>query len=418
MLKDLFPRDHRRYSSLPLLGPIADGFETWLVERGYQRAGRRWQLRAVVRVDRYLRRHGVRRLADITRSELCACSAALGRRRPNLPGTVHALERYLDTRGLLLAQVPDPPSRTATQLSAYAAHLVDVRGLEPSTIHQHVFTAREFLDHMRYETVPSQLAALTASDIEEFVRAVGSRLSRASLQHTIAQLRGFLRFLAAINVVNPGLDTQIDTPRVYRFEQLPRALPWQTVRRFLRSIDRTTPLGLRDYTMFFLIATYGLRASEIVALTLDDVDWRAGCIRVPQRKTGTPLVLPLIDAAGMVVLRYLRRGRAGAPWRELFLRMRAPAGVLKPTAVTEAFQAWSKRSGLGIPFQGAHCLRHSYAVHLLRRGTSLKAIGDLLGHRSAESTCMYLRLAIEDLRDVPLPLPREDSRRHGQEVRP
>ena len=80
-------------------------------------------------------------------------------------------------------------------------------------------------------------------------------------------------------------------------------------------------------------------------------------------------------------------------------------GLLKPTAVTEAFQGWSKRSGLQIPFQGVHCLRHSYAVYLLRSGISLKTIGDLLGHRTLESTCVYLRLAVEDLRDVALDLP-------------
>ena len=92
-------------------------------------------------------------------------------------------------------------------------------------------------------------------------------------------------------------------------------------------------------------------------------------------------------------------------YRELFLGCRTPTGVLKPTAVTEAFQAWSKRSGLAIPFQGAHCVRHSYAVHLLRSGLSLKTIGDLLGHRTLESTCVYLRLAVDDLRDVALSLP-------------
>ena len=91
--------------------------------------------------------------------------------------------------------------------------------------------------------------------------------------------------------------------------------------------------------------------------------------------------------------------------REVFLRGRAPAGVLKPTAITEAFQAWARRSGLGILFQGAHCLRHSVAVHLLRQGVSLKALGDLLGHRTVESTQAYLRLAVDDLRTVPLPVP-------------
>jgi site-specific recombinase XerD len=88
------------------------------------------------------------------------------------------------------------------------------------------------------------------------------------------------------------------------------------------------------------------------------------------------------------------------------LRERAPAGVLKPTAVGDAFQKWVRRSGLPIPFQGPHCLRHSYAVHLLRCRIPLKTIGDLLGHRTAESTEVYLRLATDDLRSVALPVPR------------
>ena len=85
--------------------------------------------------------------------------------------------------------------------------------------------------------------------------------------------------------------------------------------------------------------------------------------------------------------------------------MRAPLGVLKPTAVKEAFQSWVQKSGLRIPFNGPHCLRHSFAVHLLKNGTPLKTIGDILGHRSAESTSIYLRLATGDLREVALAVP-------------
>jgi site-specific recombinase XerD len=106
-----------------------------------------------------------------------------------------------------------------------------------------------------------------------------------------------------------------------------------------------------------------------------------------------------------VLIRYLQHGRPATPRRELFLRGRAPAGPLQPTAVSEIFQAWVRRSGLPIPFQGPHCLRHAAAVHLLRQGVSLKALGDLLGHRTAESTQTYLRLAVDDLRSVPLPVP-------------
>ncbi len=111
--------------------------------------------------------------------------------------------------------------------------------------------------------------------------------------------------------------------------------------------------------MFFLIATYGLRASEVVALTLDDIHWRSGRIRVPQTKTRSALELPLTDGVAPVLIDYLRQIQPPAGFRQLFLRMRAPIGALKPTAVTEAFQAWSRRSGLGIPFPGAHCLRTS-----------------------------------------------------------
>ncbi|MDP2625382.1 MAG: tyrosine-type recombinase/integrase [Candidatus Rokubacteria bacterium] len=326
---------------------------------------------------------------------------------------MRGLLRFAQERWLL-PPTPVAITRVTALAHIYEAALQDLRGLAPGTIRQHGTTAAQFLAHLDYQVAPERLAGVTASDVEAFVRETGKRLSRASLQHTVAQLRGFLRFLASHRRVAPDLDRQIDTPRVYRQEHLPRSLPWPTVRRLLQSIDRRTRQGLRDYTMLFLIASYGLRACEVVALTLDAVDWRGRRLHVPQRKTGTPLVLPLTDAVGTVLLRYLRRARPASPHRQLFLRERAPAGVLKPTAVTEVFQKWVRRSGLPIPFQGPHCLRHSYAVALLRRGVGLKTLGDLLGHRTADSTCAYLRLATDDLREVALAVPRSAGSTRGR----
>jgi site-specific recombinase XerD len=199
-------------------------------------------------------------------------------------------------------------------------------------------------------------------------------------------------------------------PRLYRGEQFPRTLPWPIVQAFLQTIDRNTPLGLRDFTMFSLMATYGLRVCEVVGLTLDDIDWSGERLRIRQRKTARMLHLPLTEATGDLLVEYLRHARPDVALRQLFLRQRAPVGALKPNAVTRAFQQWRVRSGLAIPAQGPHGLRHAYAVHLLRRGIPIKTIGDLLGHRSAESTCVYLRLAIEDLREVPLALSEEVQR--------
>lgn len=416
MLDQIFPRVHRRYAALPVLGPRLGDFGRWLFQHGYPRHRVRQQIRTTRRIERALHDQGINRLGEITRERLRACAPAYSWDAPDLVGTVRSLERYLDAEGLLPAR--DPPGRTETLGNSYETYLHDVRGLAPSTVTHHRFTAGQFLQHLGYEENPSGLSTLAATDVESFVRISGQRLSRASLQHVVAQLRAFLRFLATHDAIAPGLDTQIDTPRLYRGEQLPRSLPWETVRAFLASIDRMSSCGMRDYTIFLLIVTYGLRASEIVSLTLDDVDWRVRRLRVPQRKTRGPLLLPLTDEVAACLIQYLRQARPALAYREFFLRARAPAGILKPTAVTEAFQKWTRRSRLKIPFQGAHCLRHSYAVHLLRQGTSLKTIGDLLGHRTAESTCVYLRLAVEDLRGVALPLPKAPVLDAGREEMP
>jgi site-specific recombinase XerD len=295
----------------------------------------------------------------------------------------------------------------------YARHLRDVRGFAASSISHHRYTARCFLNHLDVRKVP--VSSIQPGEIEAYINEAGKRLSRASLQHEVAAVRGLLRFLAADGRCPAGLDRQIDTPRLYRLEQLPRALPWQTVTALLRFTDRKSAMGLRDYAMFLLIATYGLRASEVVAITLDDIWWRKGVLQIHQRKTSSPLELPLTNEVLSALVKHLKRTPPPAPYRRIFLRMRAPIGLLKPTAVTEAFQALVRKSGLSVPFQGPHCLRHSYAVHLLRAGTPLKTIGDILGHRTAESTSMYLRLATGDLREVALAVPaRRQPKKEGQ----
>jgi len=408
MLTQLFPKTFKQYSSLPLLGSIADDFSKRLLQQGYQEGSVCNQLRTIIRIDKSLRQCGVKRLEEITRESLHAFLPAKSQDDRLLAGTIRALERFLYEKRLLSSPKDDPPSRTGMLLLLYTAYLKEVRAFADSTISHHRFTTSQFLDHLNYESNPYSLSTLNSVNVEKFVRTSGVKYSRGTLQHIVANVRGFLRFLSTKGIIAHGLDTQIDTSRVYRLEQLPHSLPWDKVCALLSSIDQTTSMGLRDYTMLFLIATYGLRTCEIVTLTLDDIHWREGWIQIPQSKTDSCLALPLTDEAGTVLLKYLKHGRPSLPYRELFLRVRAPAGRLKPAAVTEVFQGCVRRSGIDIKFQGPHCIRHSFAVHLLRQGTSLKVIGDLLGHRSAESTCVYLRLATDDLRDVALPLPQEN----------
>ena len=121
----------------------------------------------------------------------------------------------------------------------------------------------------------------------------------------------------------------------------------------------------------------------------------------------TPLILPLTEEVGAALIDYVRCARPQLACRRVFLRVRAPAGPIKHTAVIDAFDAWARRAPVPFATRRPHVLRHSLAVHLLRQGTSVKTIGDVLGHRSIESTSVYLRLHVADLRDAALDLPRE-----------
>jgi integrase/recombinase XerD len=408
MLRKFYPMSFQRYSSLMILGPIVDDLTSWLWDHGYGCGSIMQLIWRLPYIEAILLRRGVRRLNRTTEADLAACRKGLVRQFPGRQGQSRGLERYLHARGLLKPAERKATSAAARHLAAYARYLETVRGAAASTIHHNCATASELLTHLKIEKHPGRLTTLTVNDLEAFVKKISPRFSRAGLRHIVGRLRSFLRFLAVTDETPQGLDRQIDAPRVYREEQLPGTLPWETVQTFLNSIDRSSLVGQRDFTMFLLMATYGLRASDIVALTLDDIHWRAGKISISQRKTGTIMDLPLTDAVGTALHGYLKEAPPPPPLRHIFLRAKAPIGTLKTTAISTAFRVWARRGQVDIPGRGScHRIRHSYAVFLLRKGTPVKTISDLLGHRTLESTWTYLRLAIEDLRDVALPVPTE-----------
>ena len=407
MLEEICPRYHARFSSLTLLGPHVEGLVLWLRDRGYADLPIRRRVRVLPRIEQMLHARGVHRIEEIRERALLRLAPKDSQDDIYLAATVRSLARYFTAQGMLAASIATPVQQLTAE---YAEYLDRVRGLAMSTRTHHAATAAEMLRFVGFDGDPSSLRAIGPHTLEALLRVLGTRLCRESLQHAVAHLRSFLRFLASRGLVRRGLDEQLDTPRVYRGERLPRALPWERVRALLVSIDRSTDMGKRDYAMLLLIATYGLRTSEVAALRLDDIQWREERLLVPRSKTNTPLLLPLRTEVAVALLDYLRNARPDLPHRQLFLRVRGPSGPLRPTAVTEAFQSVVRRGGLDISYQGPHCLRHSLAIHLLRQGASLLSIRELLGHRSTESTCVYLRLHVEDLRDVALPLPAQVQR--------
>lgn len=269
----------------------------------------------------------------------------------------------------------------------------------------HGRTALCLLEFLGFDDRPAALRRLSPQRIDAFVLRSAAHHGRGSLQHVASQLRSFLRFLASCGEVESGLDAGIDPPPVGRDEHLPRALPWETVQAFLAEIDRTTPIGRRDYCMCLLMATYGLRASEVAALLLDSILWRAGEIRPHRPKARKPLAPPLTDEVGAALADYLQHGRPRTQQRAVFLSSRRPVVPLRSSGVRSAFRRRALHSKTGMPVTGSHCLRHSLALHLLRSDVSIEATGGLLDHRNLATTGQYLRLHDDDLRAAALDLP-------------
>jgi integrase/recombinase XerD len=404
MLTSLFPNTYTRYTILPVIGSVLEELCFWLKARGYPPNAIARRVEAAPFLDHCFRQQQIDSLSGCTADRLRAC---LPRQKRWTPQMAYALGRslllYLEEQGRLRSL---PPVASQRLLTAYHEYLERRRGFAPSTIARHTTLAGDFLRFLHYDDQERSLPQVQAGDLETFLVQTSHRVGRITMQKVIAILRSFLKFLAASGRVPAGLDRHLDSPRHHRDERLVRALPWQDILSLLRGIDRSTSKGCRDYAMLLLIATYGLRRSEVTSLAVDDIRWRAGVIRVPRPKVGTPLVLPLTEEAGTALIEYLRQRTGNPSERQLFLRVRAPQGPIEPTAVNDAFDAWARHAGVRAPgLGGPHALRHGVAMHLLRQGTPLKTIGDLLGHRSAESTGVYLRLQIEDLRDVALPLP-------------
>ena len=173
----------------------------------------------------------------------------------------------------------------------------------------------------------------------------------------------------------------------------------------LSHVDRRTVVGRRDYAILLLLARLGLRAGEIVSLELEDIDWNASCLSV-RGKGGRRNQLPLPKDVGDAIAAYLQRGRPRTPCRRVFLRATAPVrGFLGPSAVSTVVRHALVRAGVQAPTRGAHQFRHGLASEMLRHGASLAEIGELLGHRSPETTKIYAKVDLEVLRTLALRWP-------------
>jgi integrase/recombinase XerD len=293
-------------------------------------------------------------------------------------------------------------------LAAFDVHLCRTRGVCEGTRSNYVRYAGAFLEAVSAGGAVD-IAAVGAGDVAAFTGDLARRYQPRTVELAASALRSFLRFLRAAGLRGDRLEDAV--PMVpHRSRGLVRHLEPGRLDQLIASLDSSSPRGLRDRAIIVCMARLGLRASEVVRLQLEDLDWRNATVRVRARKTGHGALLPLTAEVGSAVADYLRHGRPDTPSRQVFVLHRLREGApVSGSIVGRAVDNALRRAGMDAPVRGGNLLRHSLATDLLGAGASLQEIAGLLGHASPETTRIYAAVDIAALREVALPWPQAAS---------
>jgi site-specific recombinase XerD len=277
--------------------------------------------------------------------------------------------------------------------------------LAPGTIIKHLPKIHRFL----CEVCPAgtdDLGKISQADVVRYVERHARDWSPKSAKVMCSSLRAFLRYLHHKGLNPVLLDGCVPSIREWKLASLPTYLSAEQVQNVLDGCDQASAPGRRDYAVLMMLAKLGLRASEVATLTLDDIDWRSGEMRI-NAKGRQRARMPIPPDVGAAIVAYLRDGRPKSSCRRLFLRTHPPrVGFASGCAITIIARTALERAGIrGFAHQGAHLFRHSLATELLRSGATLSEIGQLLRHKSHDTTRIYARVDIDTLRTLSLPWP-------------
>lgn len=279
------------------------------------------------------------------------------------------------------------------------------RGLAPASIGLYGEAAGRFLEHAFGEG-EVRLAELSAADVIRFVQLDAARLRHPKRAKVMTSaLRSFLQYGRYLGEIRADLHTSVPTVANWSMSAIPRSISTAQVHALLAQCDRRTATGRRDYAVLLLLARLGLRAGEVVQLTLEDIDWVEGAIRIrgPAQRCDR---LPMPADVGAALVEYLRNGRPTCTVRNVFLRSRAPRReLLGPSAVSCIVFRALQRAGIESHCKGAHLLRHSLATQMLSNGASLSEIGEILRHRNPQTTTIYAKVDLASLQTLALPWP-------------
>lgn len=401
-----FPSVVRRHHEGPL-GIHVDAYEALLREQGYSRGSTYVHLHIVADFSRWLRR---RRL-DAGDVDECTVERYLQSRQrfvDTYRGASFVPYKFLgmlrDRRIVTHKTVPIVVDPREIVVDAFRQYLSQERGLSVSIQCNYTRFAHQFLRE-RFGRGSLELSALSATDVTGFIRRHAHERSARSAQHIVGSLRAFLRYLRYRGEITTDLAACVPTVANWSLSTLPKFLQPGQVQQVLDHCDRHSALGLRNYAILVLLARLGLRACEVVAMTLDDIDWEGAHLMV-RGKGGQRVQMPLSAEVGQAIAAYLRKGRPRCTSRRLFIREHAPrVGFANSCAVSTLVQRALADAGVDSPHTGAYVFRHSLATEMLRQGASLGEIGQLLRHAHPDTTQIYAKVDVCALRPLALRWP-------------
>jgi integrase/recombinase XerD len=388
-----------------------ENYVVWLVERDYSTKSIWRRVPIAFRFGEFARARGANALDELpghvepfVADWVARHDARSGSTRPMAKEVRGPVEQLLSV--VLAEFTPSGRPRQAEPFAdvvpGFFDYLVEERGLRPASVfgyRHHLGRFEAYLQRIGVQSIRELSPAILSAFVVERAAAA---LAKATVREGAGVLRVFLRYAHREGVLVNDLSAAVGWPQVYRLSSIPRSISWDEVNQVLAGVDRRTAAGKRDYAILLLLVTYGLRAREVAALTLDDIDWKRERLAIPERKAGHSTAFPLSVVVGEALLDYLQHGRPVTSDRHVFFRAAAPRQPIGAACVSSRARHYLLKAGVDVPRPGSHTLRHSAVQRLVDASFDLKSIGDFVGHRSARSTEVYAKVAVEALREVAL----------------
>jgi site-specific recombinase XerD len=386
------------------LGDELVRISAYLFENGYQRASAKLYLSRLAQFSEFVSHEGHEKQIAQSVIDRFFSERETGASRTAARTAVALARRIMPERFEPLQPAPDPRGQL---LTAYADYLHQVRGLAEKTREGQILAARRMLTWWDVHHC-GPLSAMTGKDVLALVEHLITFSTNNSTRAAMGSLaRRFLKFLHWADLNDHDLARFVPRTPCYRLAHLPPRLAWQDVGRAIAAIDTATPTGVRDRAIVLLFATTGIRNKELRSLLLEDIRWRDAQVQIRRTKGRRDRAVPLMQEAGKALADYVLHARPGCDSRRVFLQHLPPVRPIDESGVISRIVRLALlRAGILLEGPaGAHLIRHSLATQLVSQRQPINEVADLLGHRSIDTTAIYVKVALPQLADVALPFP-------------